>query len=74
MDAATGLQPIVSNPIVSDRRGQQRRDPSAFRRALQQQDESTAPADDEPPVRPQLQPRGVNGRRDPGTLHVDVLA
>ena len=80
MDAATALQPITYQPTVTDRRGHDRGNPGAFRRALQQQAEQpaeqAAEAREEPegPVRTTLQQRPPADRRDGGTRHVDLLA
>ncbi|MCA8977629.1 MAG: hypothetical protein KDC98_23090 [Planctomycetes bacterium] len=83
MDAATGLQPIVSRPIVDNRPDQRRGNREAFRRALQQQD-GDAPAGEgegdganeaaERPLRSGLQNHGPTGRRKTGAGHIDLLA
>lgn len=56
-----------------------KRDGDAFRRALEREANGAgdeAPADAEPPLRTQLQPKTGGGRRDAGTpvRHVDVIA
>ena len=73
MDATGGLSPIAGNPIVGDR-GQRRRDPQAFRRALQDESNDTSEQAGETPVPAALQKPAPPGRRDQGARHIDVFA
>lgn len=78
MDSVQALTSIAASTRVHERDARKRRDPEAFRRALQDQAGAAAdaPADDETAVRTELQRRASNGRRGDGATsrHVDVVA
>lgn len=78
MEAANALQPITNHAIVRDRLGGQNRgDREAFQRAMKEHQAATPRADEDEavaPVRPELQPEAVVGRRDGQAQHIDVLA
>ena len=79
MDTLPALSPINAANRVQERNGGNRGSAQAFRRAMQEQasEQSSSPDTvNETAVRPGLQRRADNGRKQDGATchHVDVLA
>jgi len=79
MEPVRSLPGIVGTNRVNERAaGGGKRDPEAFRRALQQgaAEREAEGRSEEAPMRARLQSRPASGRKDEGTpaCHVDVIA
>ena len=79
MDTLPALSPINAATRVQERNGGNRGSAQAFRRAMQEQagEQSAGPnPENETAMRPGLQRRGDDGRKQDGATchHVDVLA
>jgi hypothetical protein len=75
MEPVRALASVPGAFTVRERQaGGNRQAADAFRRALQQQHRGDAPETDEASVRPGLQPRAADGRKESVARHVDVIA
>jgi hypothetical protein len=76
MDGVTRLSGVFGSHQVHERAGGGQQQADAFRRAMQESEDGTAPErEPEPPIRRGLQPQPANGRKLVGEAHhIDVVA